>query len=108
MGGIARGVGFFDRGKQMNRETRFLAEWYENDSIDEYEGFMSDISHTQECKSFGAAKTVSKRNAIKHGAMVVGMVTEMEYSSVYGWETTAEYTCEYFNDSWCEWEKQAA
>ena len=92
----------------MNTDNKFFAEWYEDDSIDEYEGFMSDVSHTQPCISLASAKSLSQRNALKHGSMVVGMVTEREYSTKHGWEAIAEYVCEHFDGEWCKWERRAA
>jgi len=87
--------------------TRYTAEWYESDSIDEFDGFMSDVSHTQDCETLTEAKAVSQRNALKHGAMVVGTVTTYEYSDRYGWQDDTYYTCEHFDD-WQTWEVQPA
>jgi len=91
----------------MDTPKRFIAEWYEDDSIDEYEGFMSDILHISSFTTLAAAKLVSKKYAIKHGSMVVGMVTEQEYSPAYGWISVAEYVCEYFDFAWQKWERKA-
>ena len=91
----------------MSGKSLFIAEWYESDSLAEFEGFMSDVSHTQVgISTLKAAKNISQRNALKHGVMVVGMVAEQQYDRRYGWTTIAEYTCEHFDNEWQEWTKE--
>ena len=91
----------------MNTDNRFIAEWYEDDSIDESEGFMSDVIHQSTHATLTEAKTVSMDSALKHGAMVCGSVIEQEYSYKFGWDNVAYHTAEYFDDEWQEWGKEA-
>ncbi|MGB0360464.1 MAG: hypothetical protein ACPGEF_03530 [Endozoicomonas sp.] len=89
----------------MNK-TLFTAEWYENDALDEYEGFCSDVVHQQSAIStLASAKEISQRNALEHDVMVVGMVTECRYYKRYGWKAVAEYVSEYCNGKYQPWEK---
>ena len=82
-----------------------MAEWYQDDSIDEYDGFMSDILHTSTHDTLTAAKRTSKRKSLEHGAMVYGSVVEQEYTRLYGWTGIACYTAEYFDNKWDSWTK---
>ena len=91
----------------MSTRKQFIAEWYEEDSIHKFNVFESDVIHSSTHDTLGEAQAASRKNSTLHGAMVYGSVVEQEYSLTYGWETTATYISEFFEDNWDDWERQS-